>query len=90
LASETLAIKRTCAIALLDLLPPFLLTHCFPGLEPEQRIREVEGELDVWGDAYLNKHLLYAIVEMVVVRVLPEVGERGVREGMEGRGVGLM
>jgi len=59
-------------------------------LEPEQRIREVEGELDVWGDAYLNKHLLYAIVEMVVVRVLPEVGERGVREGMEGRGLGLM
>jgi len=29
-------------------------------------------------------------VEMVVVRVLPEVGERGVREGMEARGVGLM
>jgi len=49
----------------------------------------VEGELDVWGDAYLNKHLLYAIVEMVVVRVLPEVGERGVREGMEGRGGGF-
>lgn len=47
----------------------------------------MEAELDVWGDQYLNKHLLYAIVEMVVVRVLPEVGERGVREGMEGWGV---
>jgi len=25
----------------------------------------------------------------VLVRVLPEVGERGVREGLEGRGVGV-
>lgn len=48
----------------------------------------MEAELDVWGDQYLNKHLLYAVVEMVVVRVLPEVGERGVKEGMEARGVG--
>lgn len=52
-------------------------------------MREVEHELDVWGDAYLNKHLLYAVVELVLVRVLPEVGERGVREGLEGRGVGV-
>lgn len=50
-------------------------------------MREIEAELEIWGDAYLNKHLLYAIVELVVVRILPEVGERGVREGMEGRGV---
>jgi len=88
-APQRLAIKRTCAIALLDLLPPFLLTRCFPGLSDDERVREVEHELDVWGDAYLNKHLLYAVVELVLVRVLPEVGERGVREGLEGRGVGV-
>ena len=49
-------------------------------------IWEVERELlDVWGDAYLNKHLAYSILELVVVRVLPEVGEKGVEELMRER-----
>ena len=56
-----------------------------PAAEEEQDtedhwVREVEGELDVWGDAYLNKHLGYAVLELVVVRVLPELGERRVEE----------
>ena len=41
---------------------------------------EVEKELDVWGNKYCTKHLLYAIVELVVVRVLPELGVKGVGE----------
>jgi len=50
--------------------------------------REVEREvLDVWGDAYLNRHLAYAIVELVVVRVVPEMGEKGV-EALMGERVG--
>ncbi len=46
---------------------------------------EVERELDVWGDAYLNRHLAYQVLELVVVRVLPEIGEKGVSGLMEGR-----
>lgn len=57
------------------------------GLSRQQLIQEVEGELDVWGDAYLNKHLAYQILELVVVRVLPEMGEKGVKELMEARGI---
>ncbi len=41
--------------------------------------------LSVLGDAYCNKHVIYAILELVVVRLLPELGEVGVRELMEGR-----
>jgi len=41
--------------------------------------------LDVFGDAYLNKHLLYAIVELLLVRLVPEVGQSGVGELMEAR-----
>ena len=48
--------------------------------------REVEGELEVWGDGWMNRHLGYRILELVVVRVLPEMGEKGVKELMEGRG----
>lgn len=85
--SEALEMKRTCALSLLSLLPPFVLSRAFPGLDEEGRVKEIERELDVWGDSYLNKHLLYAMVELVIVRILPEVAERGVREGMEARGV---
>ena len=40
----------------------------------------MEGELDIWGDGYLNKHLGYRMLELVIVRVLPEVGVKTVRE----------
>lgn len=45
----------------------------------------MEGELDAWGDEYLNRHLGYAILELVVVRVLPELGERRVEELLKER-----
>lgn len=63
-------------------------------MSPEERIKEVEGELDIWGDGYLNKHFLYKAIELVVVRVLPEMAEgeggMGARELMEGRGISLL
>lgn len=46
---------------------------------------EVEGILNVLGDSYLNKHLVFGIVELVVVRLVPEMGEMGVSELMEMR-----
>ncbi len=48
-------------------------------------IGEVEGELDAWGDVYLNKHLGYAALELVAVRVLPELGEQRVEELLKER-----
>lgn len=42
---------------------------------------EIErGILDVFGDAYCNKHLVYSILELVLVRLLPELAEKGVLE----------
>jgi hypothetical protein len=41
--------------------------------------------LDVFGDAYCNKHLVYGIVELVLVRLMPELAERGVIELWEER-----
>jgi hypothetical protein len=38
-------------------------------------------------DAYLNKHLIFQIVELIVVRLVPELGEQGVRELMDERSV---
>ena len=79
-ASEVSNIKRTCALSLLSLLPVAVCKPFFGAGETEDWVGEVEGELDAWGDEYLNKHLGYAILELIVVRVLPELGERRVEE----------
>ena len=47
--------------------------------------REVERVLDVFADAYCNKHVVYGIVELLLVRLMPELAEKGVRELVEGR-----
>lgn len=36
--------------------------------------------LAAFGDAYCNKHVVYAVVELVLVRLLPELGDKGVVE----------
>ena len=54
-------------------------------VDAEELIDEVEKILDVFGDAYCNKHLIYGIVELCILRLIPEVGEMGVRELMDAR-----
>ncbi|KAB5570088.1 PXA domain-containing protein [Coniochaeta sp. 2T2.1] len=54
--------------------------------EEERILSEIEtGVLDVFGDAYCNKHLMYAIVELVLVRLMPELAEKGVIDLLEDR-----
>ncbi|KAH8894832.1 hypothetical protein GQ53DRAFT_762237 [Thozetella sp. PMI_491] len=43
------------------------------------------GILDVFGDAYCNKHLMYSVLELVLVRLIPELAERGVTDLWEER-----
>lgn len=45
----------------------------------------MEDLLGCLDDSYLNKHLIFQIVELIVLRLVPELGERGVRELMEER-----
>ncbi|KAI4237440.1 MAG: hypothetical protein L6R40_005932 [Gallowayella cf. fulva] len=85
---EQAEIRRNCAEALCSLFPDVL--NRAAGLFRGDLVREVGLELDVWGDAYLNKHLAYQILELVVVRILPEMGEKGVKELMEARGIDSM
>ncbi|OIW34087.1 PXA domain-containing protein, partial [Coniochaeta ligniaria NRRL 30616] len=93
---ELLALRRRCASALWALVPKALGNMYFgrstawPWAQyqrSEERILgEIEtGVLDVFGDAYCNKHLVYGIVELVLVRLMPELAERGVIELWEER-----
>ena len=109
--AEQVAIKRRCAEAILDLVPPGVakrffsspvgLRHGFPSekIEPDdsgslrgkefarrqRMLAEVEEVLDTFGDSYMNKHLIFGIVELCIVRLMPEIGEMSVRELMEMR-----
>lgn len=47
----------------------------------------IEDILKVFGDTYMNKHLVFSIVELVVVRLLPEMAELGV-EGLTAERLG--
>lgn len=54
---------------------------------PDARIiSELEtGILDVFSDPYCNKHLMYGALELVLVRLVPELAEKGVVELWEER-----
>ena len=49
------------------------------------QLQQVEEVLTCLDDTYLNKHLIFQIVELIIVRLVPELGERGVRELLEER-----
>lgn len=53
--------------------------------DEEDMIDEVEGILMVLSDEYCNKHLMYGVLELVLVRLMPELAARGVEELWEER-----
>jgi len=53
----------------------------------DEILRQVEDILDVFGDAYCNKHLVYNILELVIVRLVPELGESTPSELLSERGI---
>ncbi|KAI1150163.1 PXA domain-containing protein [Nemania diffusa] len=51
-----------------------------------RRLSEIEADIvDLFSDAYCNKHLLYGILELVLIRLIPELAEKGVGELWEER-----
>ncbi|KAI9684227.1 MAG: hypothetical protein M1829_003498 [Trizodia sp. TS-e1964] len=57
--------------------------------EPEMVAELANRMLDVFSDSYCNRHLIYGILELVVVRLLPEMGERNISELMVARGINI-
>ncbi|KAF2433197.1 hypothetical protein EJ08DRAFT_564489, partial [Tothia fuscella] len=90
-AIEVVAIKRRCAETIASVLPPPVGARIFAlqGVDLDTRaealVKEIEGLLDILSDSYMNRHLVFGIVELVVVRFLPELGEKGVGELMRDR-----
>lgn len=56
--------------------------------EEELLLQAIETDLlDLLADEYCNKHLVYAILETVLSKILPELAERSVADLMDDRGV---
>jgi len=71
----------------LDLIPDNVQAVYFGrGSLKEERKREIQVRvLDLFEDAYFNRHLLYGVMELLLVRLMPELAEKGVRELWEER-----
>lgn len=46
----------------------------------DEMVDEIEGLLVVLDDEYCNKHLMYSVLELILVRLMPELSESGVVE----------
>jgi len=68
-------LKRDAARAILSLIPPKICERVLgvEGGEREMWVGEVEGGLGVWEEGWVNRHVLWRVVEVVVVRVVPEL-----------------
>lgn len=67
-----------------------MMTVDDPTTTPEARdadiLAAIESDiLDVFGDPYCNKHLMYGALELILVRLMPELAEKGVAELWEER-----
>ncbi|KAL1797862.1 hypothetical protein ACET3X_004468 [Alternaria dauci] len=82
---EIEAIKHCCAATLLDLVPPKVAAAFFASRGRDAQVRQIEDILGCLDDAYLNKHLVFQIVELIVLRLFPELGEQGVEELLDER-----
>jgi hypothetical protein len=90
-SEERLQIRRRCAEAILSLVPPLVSRVYFNVDEDkegeDEMLRQVEDILDVFGDVYCNKHLVYNILELIIVRLVPELRESTPSELLSERGV---
>ena len=53
----------------------------------EQSREQVEDILDLFGDARINKYLIYGILETIIVRLVPEMESKTPSELLTERGV---
>ncbi|TQV99970.1 hypothetical protein V2A60_005384 [Cordyceps javanica] len=88
---EFAALRKRAASALLDLLPTSVARVYLgrkTGLSTAQdsdTVDSMEGLLMVLNDEYCNKHLMYSVLELILVRLMPELNEKGVGELWEER-----
>ncbi|KAI1766383.1 hypothetical protein GGR53DRAFT_212670 [Hypoxylon sp. FL1150] len=84
--TETCGNSQTAAAAAADMCNNDKDEEPDDGKDETRILSEIETDvLDVFSDAYCNKHLVYGILELVLVRLMPELTEKGIIELWEER-----
>lgn len=87
-SEELERVRARAARDLLGLVPGPVAAVFFASPDPDRWRCQVETDmLDLFSDPYLNRHLIYAALELVLVRLLPELAEETWSDLMKERGV---
>ena len=73
--AEAAEIKRVCANTIIEVIPEIIRNRYFGTDDLDLARQDVEKTLDLFADPYINKHLIISAVEVLVVRLFPELGE---------------
>jgi hypothetical protein len=72
---EVVAIRRECARVIVEVVPPYVRSKYFATDDLATMQGDVEDSLDLFADSFINKHLVVDIVELIFLRLFPEIGE---------------
>lgn len=74
-SAETAEIKRECANTIVEVIPMAIRSRYFGTTDLELARQDVQETLELFADSYINKHLIISAVELIVVRLFPELAE---------------
>lgn len=66
-------------------MPTSLATTFFATSVRDTQLDDIDKTLSCLDDPYLNKHLIFQIIELILLRLIPELGEQGVRALVDAR-----
>ena len=77
--SESIEIRRTAEVAALNALP-HIIRKLLLGTEEQQQNENMSELFDLLGRKECNKHLLMFLIDLMVVRLIPELTEMSPKE----------
>lgn len=83
--SETLRIKHECAVTIVDAVPEAVRGRFFATGDTDRMEGDIEESLDLLADSYINKHLIVRAVDLIAVRLFPELSDDGPDDGFDQR-----
>ncbi|KAK5088823.1 hypothetical protein LTR05_003045 [Lithohypha guttulata] len=85
---EAQEIKHQAARSIASLLPAVVTRRYYATNDDSDLVDQIEQDiLEPFDDVYLNKHLIYAILELILVKLIPELGQQTITDLLADRGV---
>ena len=79
-SAEVEEIKRECARTIVEAIPGSIRSTYFATKDEDLMRQDVEDTLDLFADPYINRHLIISAVELLIVRLFPELSEESMED----------